>query len=86
MLLMYSVKKVQLSELPWGIPSSRRYFVDVTSSICMTIVLSVRKFFIHRHMLLIIPAYLVFMKIPCLQTLSLAFSRSTKMAIVSLLI
>ena len=33
MSLMYSVKRVQLSELPFGIPSLRHSFVDVTPSI-----------------------------------------------------
>ena len=68
--LMYSVKRVQLNELPCGIPSLMHSFVDVTPSIWVAIVLSVRKFFIHRYMLLCIPASLIFMKRPCLQTLS----------------
>ena len=70
MPLMYSVKRVQLSELLCGIPSLRHSFVDVTPTIWVAIVLSVRKFFIHRYMLLCIPASLIFKKIPCLQTLS----------------
>ena len=70
MLLMYSVKSVHLRELPCGIPSLRHSFADVTPSIWVAIVLSVRKFFIHRYMLLCIPASLIFMKSPCLQTLS----------------
>ena len=69
MSLMYNVKRVQLSELPCGIPSLRHYFVDITP-IWVAIVLSVRKFFIHRYMLLCIPASLIFMKRPCLLTLS----------------
>ena len=47
---------MQRSELPCGIPSSWYYFVDVTPSIWVAIVLSVRKLFIHRYMLLCIPA------------------------------
>ena len=70
MSLMYIVKSVQLSELPCGIHSSRHSFVDVKPSIWVAIVLSVRKFFIHRYMLLCIPASLIFTKIPCLHTLS----------------
>ena len=70
MSLMYSVKRVQLSELPCVILSLRHYFVDVTPSIWVAIVLSVRKLFIHRYMLLCIPASLIFTKRPCLQTLS----------------
>ena len=70
MSLMYCVKRVQLSELPCGIPSLRHSFVDVTPSIWVAIVLSVRKLFIHQYMLLCIPASLIFMKRRCLQTLS----------------
>ena len=70
MSLMYSVKRVHLGELPCGIPSLMHSFVDVTPSIWVAIVLSVRKFFIHRYTLLCIPASLIFMKRPCLQTLS----------------
>ena len=70
MSLMYSVNRVQLSELPCGIPSPRNYVVHVTPSIWVAIVLPVRKLFIHRYMLLCMPASLIFMKIPCLQTLS----------------
>ena len=39
MSLMYSVNRVQLSELPCGIPSLRHSFVDVTPSIWVAIVL-----------------------------------------------
>ena len=75
-----------MSEFPCGITSLGHSFVYVTPSVWVAIVLSVRTFFIHRYMLLCIPASLIFMKTPCLQTLSYAFSRSTKTAIVSLLI
>ena len=64
MSLVYSVKRVQLSEFPCGIPSLRHSFVGVTPSIWVAIVLSVRKLFIHRYMLLRIPASLIFIKIP----------------------
>ena len=70
MSLMYGGKRVQLSELPCGIPSLRHSFVDVTPSIWVAIVLSVRKFFIHRCMLLCVPATLFCVKRHCLQTLS----------------
>ena len=43
------------------------------SSVWVAIVLSVRKLLIHRYMLLCIPASLISMKRPCLQTLSCAF-------------
>ena len=62
MSLMYCVKRVQLS--------LRHSFVDVTPSIWVAIVLSVRKFFIHRYILLRIPASLIFMKRKFVQTLS----------------
>ena len=45
----YSVKRVQLRELPSGIASLRHSFVGVTPSIWVAIVLSARKFFIHRR-------------------------------------
>ena len=63
------VRRVQLSELPCGIPSLRHSCVDVTPSIRVAIVLSVRKLFINRYMLLCIPAPLIFMKRHCLHTL-----------------
>ena len=42
--LMYSVKRVQLSELQCGIPSLRHSFVDVTPFIWLAIVLSVESY------------------------------------------
>ena len=78
MSLVYSAKRVQLSDLTCGIPSLRHSYVDVTSSIWVVIVLSVRKFFIHRYLLLCIPASVIFMKRPCLHILSYAFSRRKK--------
>ena len=65
MALMYCVKRVQLS--------LRHSVVDVTPSIWVAIVLSVKQFFIHRYILPCIPASLNLMKIPFLQTLSKAF-------------
>ena len=43
---------MQLSELPCGVPSLRHSFVCVSNSVWVAIVLSVRKLFIHRYMLL----------------------------------
>ena len=70
MSLIYIMERVQMSALPCGIHSSSDYFVDVIPYIWVAIVLSVRKLFIHRYMLLCIPASIIFMKRPCLQILS----------------
>ena len=61
-----------MSELHCGIPSWGT-LVYVTPSVYPAIVLSVRKFLIHRYMLLCIPASLIFMKRPCLEILSCLF-------------
>ena len=66
MSLICSVKRVQLSELPCCIPSLWDSLVDVTPTIWVAIVMSPRKFFIHRYTLLCMPASLIFMNRPCL--------------------
>ena len=51
------------AELPCGIPFLRHYFVYVTPSVWVDSVLSVKKLFIDRYMLLCIPASFISMKL-----------------------
>ena len=65
---------VVMSELPCSIPSlSTLLLMWLPLFGWLAAVLSVRKLLIHRYMLLCMHAYIVFMKIPCLHTLSGAF-------------
>ena len=69
-----NVQRVErVADLPCRIPSLRHSFVYVTPSVWVDSVLSVKKLFIDRYMLLCIPATFISTKRPCLQTLSCLF-------------